>query len=117
MSFTKTIKALWRMYQLFVRDMPPVVLPPKYWTEGDAKAYSSFLETATGRKIRQIRFNNIYRLQIEAISDKDPYKNGVAFGVRAYSVREDSLLEISPEESASPQSTDQEEGLFQSVNR
>jgi len=115
----KTLQTLFRLYQLFVRRLP-VVTEMAEWTNGDAKILSNFLDgTATGRKLRALRYNRIYESQIQAIKDasESGYSKGVAWGIRGSAAYEDSLLILSPTESESQESTDEARGQFQSVNR
>ena len=95
--------------------MPVVSIPDNYWTAADAKAWSLFLTSDTGAKIRHLRWNRVYLTAQQAISDRQDstFKCGVAYGVRAMVAEEDALLAI---ELPQPQITE-EMSSFKSVNR
>ena len=100
---------------LYMRKYPVVVLPDNYWTDADAKAWSNFLGSDTGAKIRHMRWNRVYDSQQKAIMDrKDPaFAAGIAFGILGMTHEEDQLLQVTlPEQEFS-----HEAGSFQSVNR
>ena len=108
----RRLKAAW----LYLRKYPVVVLPDNYWTTADAKAFSNFLGSDTGAKLRHIRWNRVYESQQKAIMDRsDPaFAAGIAFGILGMTHEEDQLLQITlPEEQMQAQDT----GVFKSVNR
>ncbi len=97
------------------KTMPVVSLPSDYWTDADSKAWSLFLTSDTGAKLRHLRWNRVYLTAQQAISEQgdSTYKCGVAFGVRAMVAEEDALLKIEL-----PQPNIQEqESSFRSINR
>jgi hypothetical protein len=102
------------------KTFPYVAIPDNYWTTADSKAWSLFLTSDTGAKLRHLRWNRVYLTAQQAISDRadSTYKCGVAFGVRAMVAEEDSLLVISLPESGFPDNTAEgKSGTFTSVNR
>ena len=113
----RRLKAAW----LFLRKYPVVSLPDNYWTDADAKAWSNFLGSDTGAKLRHMRWNRVYQSQQNAITDRtdSAYSAGIAFGVLGMTADEDALLQISlPEsESLENQTARGNTGHFQSVNR
>jgi hypothetical protein len=110
----RRLKSAW----LYLQKYPVTVLPENYWTDADAKAWSNFLGSDTGVKLRHMRWNRVYEAQQMAITDRtdSAYSAGVAFGILGMVREEDSLLQISLPESASqeiaPGTSD-----FRSVNR
>ena len=105
----------WKAAFSFWKTFPVVVIPDGYWTEADSQAFSKFLTSDTGAKLRHIRWNRIYLSAQQAISEQgdSTYKCGIAFGVRAMVAEEDSLLRV---ELPEPQITE-EMSSFKSVNR
>ena len=105
---------------LYLRKYPVVAMPDNYWTDADAKAWSNFLGSDTGVKLRHMRWNRVYESQQRAIVDRtDPaYSAGIAFGIRGMTHEEDMLLKISlPESESQEKTTRGNKGRFQSVNR
>jgi hypothetical protein len=98
-----------------MKHYPIVVLPDFYWTDADSKAWSNFLGTETGAKLRNIRFNRVYESQQRAICDRkdSAYSAGIAFGILAMTSEEDQLLQV---ELPQPELTEAA-GNFKSVNR
>ena len=86
--------------------------------DADAKAWSNFLGSDTGAKLRHIRWNRVYESQQRAICDrKDPaYSAGMAFGILAMTSEEDQLLQISLPDNANLENT-RGTSDFRSVNR
>jgi hypothetical protein len=111
-NFFRRLKSAWSMWTTF----PTVVIPENYWTNADSKAWSLFLTSDTGVKLRHLRWNRVYLTAQQAISDRvdSTYKCGVAFGVRAMVAEEDSLLSVSLPET---ELTGMDKGGFRSVNR
>jgi hypothetical protein len=110
-NFFRRLKAAWAFWKTF----PVVVIPDGYWTDADSKAWSLFLTSDTGAKLRHLRWNRVYLTALQAIAEqKDAtYKCGIAFGVRAMVAEEDALLQISlPEPNISEGET-----AFKSINR
>ena len=103
---------------LYLRKYPVVALPDGYWTDADAKAWSNFLGSDTGAKLRHLRWNRVYEAQQLAITDrKDPaYAAGIAFGILGMTHDEDQLLQISLPTDASLENT-RRTSDFVSVNR
>jgi hypothetical protein len=97
------------------RTFPVVSLPDNYWTDADSKAWSLFLTSDTGAKLRHIRWNRVFLTAQQAISDRQDatFKCGVAYGVRAMVAEEDALLKI---ELPQPELAEQD-AAFRSVNR
>ena len=112
MNFFRRFKAAMSMWRTF----PVVVIPSDYWTHADAKAWSLFLTSDTGVKLRHLRWNRVFLTAQQAISDRQDstFKCGVAYGVRAMVAEEDSLLAV---ELPQPEGHEQDIGGFQSVNR
>ena len=110
-NFLRRLRAAFSMWRTF----PVVSVPSDYWTAADSKAWSLFLTSDTGVKIRHLRWNRIYLCAQQAISDREDstFKCGVAYGVRAMVAEEDSLLQI---ELPQPELTEAA-GNFKSVNR
>ena len=110
-NWIRRIKAAWSMWRTF----PVVSIPDNYWTSADAKAWSLFLTSDTGAKIRHLRWNRVYLTAQQAISDRQDstFKCGVAYGVRAMVAEEDALLQI---ELPQPEIHEQD-AAFRSVNR
>jgi hypothetical protein len=105
----------WRAAFSFWKTFPVTGLPDGYWTDADSQAWSKFLTSDTGAKLRHMRWNRIYLCAQQAISEQGnaTYKCGVAFGVRAMVAEEDALLRVEL-----PQlELNQEESGFKSVNR
>jgi hypothetical protein len=105
---------------LYLRKYPVVALPDNYWTDADAKAWSNFLGSDTGAKLRHMRWNRVYEAQQRAVTDRtdSAYSAGIAFGILGMTHEEDALLQISLPESASQENTTRgATGQFQSVNR
>ena len=103
---------------MVLQKYPVAVLPANYWTDADSKAWSNFLGSDTGAKLRHIRWNRVYESQQRAITDRkdSAYSSGIAFGVLAMTSEEDQLLQISLptyESSESAHGTSD----FRSVNR
>jgi hypothetical protein len=112
----RRLKASW----LYLRKYPYVALPADYWTHTDAKAWSNFLGSDTGVKLRHIRWNRVYDAQQKAVIDRiDPaYSAGIAFGILGMVHSEDELLEISlPTGELSENQTTPGSSGFRSVNR
>jgi hypothetical protein len=113
----RRLKAAW----LYLRKYPVTVLPDNYWTDADAKAWSNFLGSDTGVKLRHIRWNRVYEAQQMAITDRkdSAYSAGIAFGILGMTREEDQLLQISlpTNESLETQTALGKTGHFQSVNR
>ena len=78
-QFFYRLKSAW----LYLKKYPVVVIPPDYWTDSDAKAWSNFLGSDTGAKLRHLRWNRVYEAQQRAVTDrKDPaYSAGIAFAL------------------------------------
>ena len=114
-NFFMRLRAAWH----YVRYYPHVVIPQGFWLPEDSKALSNFLTGPTGTKLRNLRWQQLRELERDAIQDRkdSSYTKGIAWGVRSYFGWEDTLLQISPAESESQQTTDKDEGLFVSVNR
>lgn len=116
-NFIRRLRSAWSMWKTF----PYVAIPDGYWTTADSKAWSLFLTSDTGVKLRHLRWNRVYLTAQQAIADRadSTYKCGVAFGVRAMVAEEDSLLMISlPDDALSGnQTTGRNSGQFVSVNR
>ena len=110
-NWIRRFKAAWSMWRTF----PVVSIPNDYWTDADSKAWSLFLTSDTGAKLRHLRWNRVFLTAQQAISDRadSTFKCGVAYGVRAMVAEEDSLLAITLPE---PQITE-EMSQFKSVNR
>jgi hypothetical protein len=110
-NFLRRLKAAFSMWRTF----PVVVIPSDYWTDADAKAWSLFLTSDTGTKLRHLRWHRVFLTAQQAISDRQDstFKCGVAYGVRAMVAEEDSLLAI---ELPQPEITE-EQSAFKSVNR
>jgi len=109
-QFFYRLRAAW----LYLKKYPVVVIPDGYWTSEDAKAWSNFLGSDTGAKLRHLRWNRVYEAQQRAVTDrKDPaYSAGIAFGILGMTSEEDRLLQISL-----PEETEQQSGDFRSVNK
>jgi hypothetical protein len=109
------LKTAWNFWVYY----PVVVIPDRFWTNEDAKALSNFLTGPVGTKLRNLRWQQLRQAEQKAMLDSSDsaYTKGVAWGIRAYFTWEDSLLQISPTESESQPTTEQDEGLFRSVNR
>src|SRR5438874_13491130 len=92
-NFFRRLKAAW----FYMRTVPYVVLPNNYWTDADARAWSNFLTSDTGVKLRHMRWNRVFMSAQQAIVEQvdSRYKCGVAFGVKAMVAEEDALLSIS----------------------
>jgi len=103
---------------LYLRKYPVVKLPENYWTDADAKAWSNFLGSDTGAKLRHMRWNRVYEAQQMAITDRkdSAYSAGIAFGILGMTHDEDALLAISLPQSASEENT-RRSSDFVSVNR
>jgi hypothetical protein len=103
---------------LYLRKYPVVKLPDNYWTDADSKAWSNFLGSDTGAKLRHIRWNRVYEAQQMAITDRkdSAYSAGVAFGILGMTNDEDMLLQISLPTDASLENTKRSSD-FVSVNR
>jgi hypothetical protein len=114
-QFFYRLKAAW----LYLKKYPVTVLPDNYWTDADAKAWSNFLGSDTGAKLRHLRWNRVYEAQQRAITDrKDPaYAAGIAFGILGMTSEEDSLLQISLPTDDQSESTGWDQGRYPSVNR
>jgi hypothetical protein len=110
-NFIRRLRAAWSMLKTF----PVVVIPNDYWTDADSQAWSKFLLSDTGAKLRHLRWNRVYLTAQSAISERhdSTYKCGVAFGVRAMVAQEDSLLKV---ELPQPELAE-EDAAFRSVNR
>jgi hypothetical protein len=110
-NFFRRLRAAFSMLKTF----PVVTIPSDYWTAADSKAWSLFLTSDTGAKLRHLRWNRVYLTAQQAIAEQkdSTYKCGVAFGVRAMVAEEDSLLRV---ELPEPQITE-EMSSFKSVNR
>jgi hypothetical protein len=100
---------------MFLTKYPVTLLPDNYWTDADAKAWSNFLGTDTGAKLRHLRWNRVYESQQKAIMDRsDPaFAAGIAFGVRGMTAEEDALLRIELSQLDIPA----QESSFRSINR
>lgn len=110
-NFLRRLKAAWSMLKTF----PVVVISDSYWTDSDSQAWSKFLLSDTGAKLRHLRWNRVYLTAQQAIAEQGnaTYKCGVAFGVRAFVAEEDALLRVNlPEPTIIESDT-----LFKSVNR
>jgi hypothetical protein len=105
----------WRAAFSFWKTFPVVVLPSGYWTDADSQAFSKFLMSDTGVKVRHLRWNRVYLTAQQAISEQgdSTYKCGVAFGVRAMVAEEDALLKIELPQPDIPE----QESSFRSINR
>jgi hypothetical protein len=103
---------------LYLRKYPVVKLPDNYWTDADAKAWSNFLGSDTGAKLRHIRWNRVYESQQQAVLDRkdSAYSAGIAFGILGMTHDEDALLQISLPTDASLENTKRTSD-FVSVNR
>jgi hypothetical protein len=86
-------KAAW----FFSRHFPYTDLPRDYWTAEDARSWSHFKTSDTGRKINLILRNKVFdsatRACMEA-SDKAQYMCGFASGVKATVAELDALLDM-----------------------
>jgi hypothetical protein len=113
-NFFRRLKVAWE----FLHKYPVVVLPDNYWTDADAKAWSNFLGSDTGAKLRHMRWNRVYQSQQNAICDRkdSTFSAGIAFGVLGMTREEDGLLQISLPESGSQENT-RGTSDFRSVNR
>jgi hypothetical protein len=107
----RRLKAAWSMLKTF----PVVVIPNDYWNDADSQAWSKFLLSDTGAKLRHLRWNRVYLCAQQAIAEQGnaTYKCGVAFGVRAFVAEEDALLKV---ELPVPELQETDSG-FRSVNR
>jgi hypothetical protein len=65
-NFLRRLKTAWT----FLAKYPVTVLPDGYWTAADSKAWSNFLGSDTGAKLRHIRWNRVYESQQRAICDR-----------------------------------------------
>ena len=110
-NFFRRLRAAFSMLKTF----PVVIIPNDYWTDADSQAWSKFLLSDTGAKLRHLRWNRVYLTAQQAISEQtdSTYKCGVAFGVRAMVAEEDSLLKV---ELPQPEIHEQD-AAFRSVNR
>jgi hypothetical protein len=110
-NFLRRFKAAWSMWRTF----PVVTIPDNYWQNSDSKAWSLFLTSDTGVKLRHLRWNRVFLTAQQAISDRadSTFKCGVAYGVRAMVAEEDALLQI---ELPQPGITE-EMSAFRSINR
>jgi hypothetical protein len=97
------------------RTFPVVTIPNNYWTDADSRAWSNFLTSDTGAKLRHLRWNRVYLTAQQAISEQGnaTYKCGVAFGVRAMVAEEDALLKIELPQPNIPE----QDSSFRSINR
>jgi hypothetical protein len=96
------------------KTFPVVVIPSDYWTDADSRAWSLFLTSDTGAKLRHLRWHRVYLTAQQAISDRQDstFKCGIAYGVRVMVAEEDALLQISlPEPKIS-----EEDAAFRSEN-
>jgi hypothetical protein len=110
-NWIRRFKAAMSMLNTF----PVVSIPDSYWTEADSQAWSKFLLSDTGAKLRHLRWNRVYLTAQQAISEQQDstYKCGIAFGVRAMVAEEDSLLKV---ELPQPEIHEQD-AAFRSINR
>jgi hypothetical protein len=115
-NLVQRVKTAWNFWKFY----PALVLPPGYWTQGDARVLSNFLTSDTGSKLRNIWVQRLQTQERTAMNDQSPTKftNGVAWGCRVMIEETDSLLRISPSTSESVDLTERElEATFRSVNK
>jgi N6-adenosine-specific RNA methylase IME4 len=60
----------WKAAFSFWRTFPVTGLPDGYWTDADSQAWSKFLTSDTGAKLRHMRWNRIYLCAQQAISEQ-----------------------------------------------
>jgi hypothetical protein len=109
-------KSAWNFWKFY----PALVIPPGYWTSGDARVLDNFLGSDTGVKLRALWVQRLQYQEKLAMNDSTPTKftNGVAWGCRAMIEHTNALLQISPSTSESVDLTERQlEGEFRSVNR
>jgi hypothetical protein len=114
-NFFQRLKTAWHFWKLY----PPIVLPPGYWTNENARALSNFKVSDTGIKLSHIWIARLHSAEREAMRDDGPtkYKNGVAWGIRMMIEESDQLLAISQPTGEQVVTEGQLESAFRSVNR
>jgi len=110
------LKTAWNFWKFY----PVLVIPPGYWTQGDARVLDNFLGSDTGVKLRALWVQRLQYQEKLAMNDQTPTKfsNGVAWGCRAMIEQTNAFLQISPSASESADLRERElETTFRSVNR
>ena len=104
MSWFRQLRTAW----LFLRYVPyvPAFDHEDYWNKDDMAAYSAFMNSPTGQKLRNRCNNLMTRSAVNATQHtQNPiYRNGWASGIAAtFSWLDSHLLQISPDQSVSGQ--------------